>query len=65
VCYAGGVIKVLYDENEVKADLTKDGVKISSQNIQNGQAVFNDLQTGKYIVSVGGTDKEIVINQKQ
>ncbi len=65
VCYAGGVIKVLYDENEVKADLTKDGVKISSQNIQNGQAVFNDLQTGKYIVSVDGTDKEIVINQKQ
>ncbi|WP_433812424.1 hypothetical protein [Flavobacterium johnsoniae] len=65
VCYAGGVIKVLYDENEVKADLTKDGVKISSQNIQNGQAVFNDLQTGKYIVSVGGIDKEIVINQKQ
>jgi len=65
VCYAGGVIKVLYDENEVKADLTKDGVKISSQNIQNGQAVFNDLQTGKYIVSIGGTDKEIVINQKQ
>lgn len=65
VCYAGGVIKVLYDENEVKADLTKDGVKISSQNIQNGQAIFNDLQTGKYIVSVGGIDKEIVINQKQ
>jgi len=65
VCYAGGVIKVLYDENEVKADLTKDGMKISSQNIQNGQAVFNDLQTGKYIVSVGGIDKEIVINQKQ
>lgn len=65
VCYAGGVIKVLYDENDVSADLTKDGVKITTQNIQNGQTVFNDLQPGKYTVSVGGTSKEIVINQKQ
>lgn len=65
VCYAGGVIKVLYDENEAKADLTKNGIKISTQNIQNGQAVFNNLEAGKYIVSVGSTTKEIVINQKQ
>ncbi|KAF2515694.1 hypothetical protein [Flavobacterium foetidum] len=65
VCYAGGVIKVLYDENEVAADLTKDGVKILTQNIQNGQAIFNNLEAGKYNVSVGGTSKEIVINLKQ
>ncbi|MFB9076324.1 hypothetical protein ACFFLS_19365 [Flavobacterium procerum] len=65
VCYAGGVIKVLYDENEVATELTKDGVKILTQNIQNGQTVFNNLEAGKYNVSVGGTTKEIVINQKQ
>lgn len=65
VCYAGGVIKVLYDENDAKADLTKDGVKISTQNIQNGQTVFNNLEAGKYSVSVGSATKEIVINQKQ
>lgn len=65
VCYAGGVIKVLYDENDVAADLTKDGVKILTQNIQNGQTIFNNLEAGKYNVSVGGTTKEIVINQKQ
>ncbi|GAA3757358.1 hypothetical protein GCM10022423_04670 [Flavobacterium ginsengiterrae] len=65
VCYAGGVIKVLYDENDVKADLTKDGIKVTTQNIQNGQTVFNDLQPGRYSVSVGGVSKEIIINQKQ
>lgn len=65
VCYAGGVIKVLYDENDVKADLTKDGIKVTTQNIQNGQTVFNDLQPGRYNVSVGGVNKEIIINQKQ
>lgn len=65
VCYAGGVIKVLYDENDVKADLTKDGIKVTTQNIQNGQTVFNDLQPGRYSVSVGGVNKEIIINQKQ
>ncbi|MFD1606056.1 hypothetical protein ACFSJW_19145 [Flavobacterium artemisiae] len=65
VCYAGGVIKVLYDENNVQADLLKNGVKITSQNIQNGQAVFDNLEVGKYTVTIGSTNKEIVINQKQ
>lgn len=65
VCYAGGVIKVLYDENNVQADLAKNGVKVASQNIQNGQAVFDNLEVGKYTVSIGSTNKEIVINQKQ
>lgn len=64
VCYAGGIIKVLYDENEATADLTKGDVKIATQNVQNGQAVFNNLEAGKYTVSIGGTTKEIVINQK-
>ncbi|MFC4479044.1 hypothetical protein [Flavobacterium chungangensis] len=65
VCYAGGVIKVLYDENNVQADLAKNGVKVASQSIQNGQAVFDNLEVGKYTVSIGSTNKEIVINQKQ
>lgn len=65
VCYAGGVIKVLYDENNVQAYLAKNGVKVASQNIQNGQAVFDNLEVGKYTVSIGSTNKEIVINQKQ
>jgi len=65
VCYAGGVIKVLYDENNVPADLAKNGVKITSQNIQNGQTVFDNLEAGKYTVTIGSTNKEIVINQKQ
>lgn len=65
VCYAGGVIKVLYDENNIQADLTKNGAKVASQNIQNGQAVFDNLEAGKYTVTIGSTNKEIVINQKQ
>lgn len=65
VCYNGGVIKVLYDENEVPATLTKDSIKIAAQNIQNGETVFNNLGAGKYTVSIGSISKEIVINQKQ
>ncbi|WP_417940458.1 hypothetical protein [Flavobacterium sp. RS13.1] len=65
VCYAGGVIKVLYDENGATATLTKGVVKITAQNIQNGETVFNNLEAGKYTVSVGSINKEIVINQKQ
>lgn len=65
VCYAGGVVKVLYDENGATATLTKGGVKITAQNIQNGETVFNNLEAGKYTVSVGSINKEIVINQKQ
>jgi hypothetical protein len=65
VCYNGGVIKVLYDENEATAILTKGGVKITAQKIQNGEAVFNNLEAGKYTASVGSINKEIVINQKQ
>lgn len=65
VCYAGGVVKVLYDENDTLATLTKGGVKITAQTIQNGETVFNNLEAGKYNVSIGGINKEIVINQKQ
>lgn len=65
VCYAGGVVKVLYDENGATATLTKGGVKITAQNIQNGETVFNNLEAGKYTVNVGSINKEIVINQKQ
>jgi hypothetical protein len=65
VCYTGGVIKVLYDENQTLATLTKDSVKIASQNIQNGETVFNNLGTGKYTVTIGSISKEIVINEKQ
>jgi hypothetical protein len=65
VCYTGGVVKVLYDDNGIAAILTKDGVKITTQSIQNGQTIFNNLEAGKYNVNIGGFNKEIVINQKQ
>jgi hypothetical protein len=65
VCYAGGVVKVLYDENDTLATLTKGGVKITAQSIQNGETVFNNLEAGIYNVNIGGINKEIVINQKQ
>jgi hypothetical protein len=65
VCYTGGVIKVLYDDNGTDVVLTKDSVKITTQSIQNGQTIFNNLEAGKYNVNLGGINKEIVIIQKQ
>ena len=64
VCYAGGVIKVVSDENNVAAVLTKDGSPVTSQNITNGETIFKNLPAGTYSVNVGGLAKKITINQK-
>lgn len=65
VCYAGGVIKVVFTENEVEAVLLKNGLAYATQTIHNGVAVFNDLETGNYRVKVGGNNKDITINLKE
>lgn len=65
VCYAGGVIKVVFTENEVEAFLLKNGVAYATQTIHNGVAIFNDLETGNYRVKVGGNNKDITINLKE
>jgi hypothetical protein len=62
VCYIGGVIKVLFTENEVEVLLIKDGATFAAQTINNGEAIFSNLGVGKYQVKVSGNNKEIVIN---
>ena len=65
VCYTGGVIKVLFTENEVEALLIKGGTTFATQTIHNGEAIFSNLEVGEYQVKVSGNNKEIVINLKQ
>lgn len=65
VCYAGGVIKVLYGENNSTTVLTKNGNTIATQNISNGETLFSNLEAGTYVVNIGGDSKEIIIKQKQ
>jgi hypothetical protein len=65
VCYTGGVIKVLFTENEVEVLLIKDGATLATQTINNGEAIFSNLEVGEYQVKVSGNNKEIVINLKQ
>ena len=64
VCYAGGVIKVVYPLEKSNVVLTKGGVTVSTQSITSGQTVFSNLTEGTYKISVGGNSKEIKINLK-
>jgi len=65
VCYQGGVIKVVFTENESEVVLVVNGAIKGTQTINNGQAIFDSLEVGTYTVKVGGNVKEISINQKQ
>jgi len=65
VCYAGGVIKVLFTENNQDVVLSKSDVPYATQSISNGETVFSNLETGTYKVKVGGNVKEITINLKE
>ena len=64
VCYEGGVIKVMFPIEKENVVLTKGGVTLSTQIINAGQALFNNLTEGTYQISVGGNVKEIKINLK-
>ena len=55
----------LFAENDIKVTLTKNGTEINTLNIQNGEAVFSNLEVGTYTVNIGGVNKEIIIKQKQ
>ncbi|SNR71643.1 hypothetical protein [Lutibacter flavus] len=65
VCYQGGVLKVVFTENNLEAVLSKDGSTYATQTIHNGEAIFSDLEVGTYNVKVGGNVKEITINLKE
>lgn len=65
VCYQGGVIKVVFAENNAEVILLLNGITKATQTINNGQAIFDNLEVGTYTVKVGGNVKTINIKQKQ
>lgn len=64
ICYAGGVIKVLFSENGETVYLTQNETIIATQSIIAGETIFNNLEAGTYKAKVGGNVKEIIINLK-
>lgn len=65
VCYAGGSIKVLFPIEKEEVTLSTSGAPLKKQIINNGEAIFNNLNEGIYKVIVGGNFKEIIINLKK
>ncbi|MFV5690717.1 hypothetical protein ACM55K_01690 [Flavobacterium sp. LT1R49] len=65
VCYEGGSIKVLALLEKQEVILSILGVTLSSQIINNGQVIFDNLNEGTYKIRVGGNSKEIKINLKK
>ena len=65
VCYEGGIIKVLFTENNQEVVLSKSDIPYATQSISNGETVFNNLEAGNYKVKVGGNVKEIIIKLKE
>lgn len=65
VCYNGGVIKVVSTESGSAVSLFKEQSNYATQNIVNGEAIFNNLEPGNYTVKVNGFEKAIIINLKE
>ena len=65
VCYNGGAIKVLSTESGTVVTLFKDQTAYTSQTFINGEAIFNNLETGNYTVKAYGFEKGIIINLKE
>jgi len=65
VCYAGGVIKVASKQEGVSVIMTSNGKTLSTKQITNGEAIFTDLDTDSYIVSIGNEWKLINIILKE
>jgi hypothetical protein len=64
VCYEGGAIKVLFPAEKEEVVLSTGGITLATQIVNNGQVIFTNLAEGTYLVSVGGSFKEIKINLK-
>lgn len=65
VCYAGGVIKVASNQEGVSVVMTSNGKNVSTKQITNGEAIFTDLDTDSYIVTIGNEWKLINIILKE
>jgi hypothetical protein len=61
VCYAGGAIKVVSKLEGETVAINSNGKTILTKKIKNGEALFTNLTTDSYIVSIGGELKLINI----
>jgi hypothetical protein len=65
VCSAGGVIKVVSNQEGALVVLTANGKTVSTKPITNGEVLFSDLSTNSYIVTIANEWKLINIVLKQ
>jgi hypothetical protein len=65
VCDIDGVIKVVSVKEGASIELTTNGKTILTKQITNGEAVFSDLETDSYIVTIGNEWKLINIILKE
>jgi len=65
VCYNGGVIKVQSSQNGREVQLLKNQAPHATQVLNNGVAIFSNLDVGEYVVKVNGFEKKITINLKK
>lgn len=65
VCSAGGVIKVVSNQEGALVVLTANGKTVSTKPITNGEVLFSELITNSYIVTLGNEWKLINIILKE
>jgi hypothetical protein len=65
VCYKGGAIKVASTVSGGEVTLFKDLTAYATQNIVNGETIFNNLESGNYTVKISSFEKAIIINLKE
>lgn len=65
VCSAGGVIKVVSNQEGALVVLTANGKTVTTKPIANGEVLFSDLSTNSYIVTLGNEWKLINIILKE
>jgi len=65
VCDIDGVIKVVSVQEGASVELTTNGKRILTKQITNGEAIFSDLETDSYIVTIGNEWKLINIILKE
>lgn len=65
VCTAGGVIKVVSNQEGASVVITANGKTVSTKTITNGEVLFSDLATDSYLVTIGNEWKLINILLKE
>ncbi|MFM1877756.1 MAG: hypothetical protein RLZZ241_622 [Bacteroidota bacterium] len=60
VCYAGGAIKVVSNQEGALVEITNNGILKFTQKVTNGQVLFDNLESDTYFVTIG--DEYKIIN---